>query len=160
MVTSSIGVRGGGQGGGNCPPKFGQNSGGNLGKAIRRKLCVKFRANQPLCPVACRGGGGRGAWPPGASLGGGARPACRAYSCKKKIRPRQISKVTSLQSAVADAGFTKRGRGALRAHPEPRRRQPCRPMRQGGGGGRRCNHWPPGAGDPRYTPLPLPPLTE
>ena len=35
--------------------------------------------------------------------------------------------------------------------PEPRRRQPCRPMRQGGGGGGcRCKHWPPGAGDPRY----------
>ena len=30
-------------------------------------------------------------------------------NCKKKSRPRQISKVTSLQSAVADAGFTKRG---------------------------------------------------
>ena len=30
-------------------------------------------------------------------------------NCKKKSRHRQISKVTSLQSAVADAGFTKRG---------------------------------------------------
>ena len=50
-------------------------------------------------------------------------------NCKKKSRPRQISKVISLQTAVADAGFTKGGG----AHPEPRRRQPCRPMRQGGG---------------------------
>ena len=42
--------------------------------------------------VACRGGGagGGGPWPTGASLGGGARLAC---ICKKKIRPRQISKV-------------------------------------------------------------------
>ena len=32
-------------------------------------------------------------------------------NCKKKIRPRQISKVTSLQSAVADEGFTKLGGG-------------------------------------------------
>ena len=37
-----------------------------------------------------------------------------------------------------------------------RGRQPCRPMWQGGGGvlilggGGRCKHWPPGAGDPRY----------
>ena len=77
-------------------------------------------------------------------------------NCKKKIRPRQISKVTSLQSAVADAGFTKRG-GGRTPTPEPRRRQPCRLMRRGGGGGansggggRRCKHWPPDAGDPRY----------
>ena len=44
--------------------------------------------------------------------------------------------------------FTKGGG----AHPEPRRRQPCRPMWQGVliRGGRRCKHWPPGAGDPRY----------
>ena len=36
------------------------------------------------------------------------------------------------------------------AHPQPQRRQPCRPMWRGGGGGRRSKHWPPGAGDPRY----------
>ena len=35
--------------------------------------------------------GGQGAWPPGASLGGGAG---------KKIRPRQIIKVTSLQCRI------------------------------------------------------------
>ena len=34
----------------------------------------------------------------------------------------------SIFSPGVDAGFTKRG----------------------GGGGRRCKHWPPGAGDPRY----------
>ena len=33
-----MGVRGrGAGGGGNCPPKFGQNSGENLGKAIKKK---------------------------------------------------------------------------------------------------------------------------
>ena len=62
--------------------------------------------------MACRGGGG---------AGGGHGPWVQALegvpaqlvgpNCKKKIRPRQISKVTSLQSAVADAGFTKRGGG-------------------------------------------------
>ena len=45
-----------------------------------------------------------------------------------------------------DAGFTKWGGGA---HPDPQRHQPCRPMWQGGG--RRSKHWPPGAGDPRYS---------
>ena len=59
--------------------------------------------------VACRGGAG-GPLPPGASLGGApAQPV--GPNCKKKCRPRQISKVTSLQSAVADAGFTKWGGG-------------------------------------------------
>ena len=33
----------------------------------------------------------------------------------------------------ADAGFTKR-KGARTPSPEPQRRQPCRPMWQGGGG--------------------------
>ena len=51
-------------------------------------------------------GAGR-AMAPGASLGG-APPQLVGPNCKKKIRPRQLSKVTSLQSAVADA---KRGRG-------------------------------------------------
>ena len=59
--------------------------------------------------MACRGG--RGAiWAPGASFGG-APAQLVGPNCKKKIRPRQISKVTSLQSAVADAGFTKPGGG-------------------------------------------------
>ena len=42
------------------------------------------------------GGGQGGAWPPGASLGGAPGQLVGA-SFKKKIRPRQISKVTSLQ---------------------------------------------------------------
>ena len=86
-------------------------------------ICITILATPSGVPRG-RGGGAV------ASLGGGARPVCIGPNCKRKIRPRQISKVTSLQSAVADAGFTKRGGG----HPEPRRRQPCRPMRQGGGG--------------------------
>ena len=66
-----------------------------------------------------RGGGQGGPWPPGASLGG-APAQLVGPNCKKKIRPRQISKVTSLQSAVADAGFTKRrGGGAPRAPTAP-----------------------------------------
>ena len=46
-----IGVRGRGQGG-NCPPKFGQNSGGNLGKARRKKTMCKISAKStPLPPL-------------------------------------------------------------------------------------------------------------
>ena len=67
--------------------------------------------------VAYRGGRG-GAWPRAQALER-APAQLVGPNCKKKIRPRQISKVTSLQSTVADAGFTKGG-----AHPEPRRRQP------------------------------------
>ena len=37
--VTSIGVRGRGQGG---PPKFGQNSGENLGKARRKKIMCKI----------------------------------------------------------------------------------------------------------------------
>ena len=73
------------------------------------------------------GGGGHG---PRAQALEGAPAQFVGPNCKKKIRPRQRSKVTSLQSAVAGAGFTKRGWG----HPEPRRHQPYRPMRPGGGG--------------------------
>ena len=52
-----------------------------------------------------RGAGGHG---PRAQALEGAPAQLVGPNCKKKIRPRQISKVTSLQSAVADAGFTKR----------------------------------------------------
>ena len=108
----------------------------------------------PYQPVACRGGGGGGGWhgPRAQALEGA--PAQLVWpNCKNKIRPRQLSKVNSLQRAVADAGSTKRRGGG--AHSEPRRRQPHRPMRQGVGvgvliRGGRCKHWPPGAGDPRY----------
>ena len=58
-----------------------------------------------------RGGGGMA---PRAQALEGAPAQLVGPNCKKKIRPRQISKVTSLQCAVADAGFTKRGG----AHPE------------------------------------------
>ena len=95
--------------------------------------------------MACRGGWGRG--------GGRHGPRAQALevvaaqlvgpNCKMKIRPRQISKVTSLQSAVADAGFTKRGGGGGGAEGA---------SRVGlcggggvlirGGGGRRCKHRP------------------
>ena len=61
-------------------------------------------------PVACRGEGGGGQGPRAQALEG-APAQLVGPNCKKKIRPRQISKVTSLQSAVADAGFTKRGEG-------------------------------------------------
>ena len=60
--------------------------------------------------------------------------------------------MTSLQSAVADAGFTKRGGGRT---PSPEGASHVGLCGRGGansGGGRpRCKHWPPGAGDPRYT---------
>ena len=95
--------------------------------------------------MACRGGGAGGPWTPGASLGGGGGAPAQLVgpNCKKKIRPRQISKVTSLQSAVADAGFTKRGGGAPRAPKAPR----VGLCGKGGGvlirgGGRRCKHCP------------------
>ena len=74
-----------------------------------------------------RGGGGQGGHGPRAQALEGAPAQLVGPNCKKKSRPRQISRVSSLQSAVADAGFNKRG-----------------------GGGRRCKHWPPSAGDPRY----------
>ena len=53
---SPMGVRAGGGGkGGNCPPKFGQRSGGKFGQSNKKLvlctfICVKFRADQPLCP--------------------------------------------------------------------------------------------------------------
>ena len=62
--------------------------------------------------------GGRGGHGPRAQALEGAPSQLVGPNCKKKIRPRQISKVTSLQSAVADAGFTKRG-GAPRAPKAP-----------------------------------------
>ena len=51
--TLDIGVRGrGGAGGGNCPPKFGQNSGENLGKARWKKIMCKISAKStPLPPL-------------------------------------------------------------------------------------------------------------
>ena len=71
--------------------------------------------------------------------------------------------MTPLQSAVADAGFTKGGGGggAPRAPKAPAVYRPIYAAGGGvqirgggvqirGGGGRRCKHWPPGAGDPRY----------
>ena len=54
------------------------------------------------------GGGAAGSHGPRAQALEGAPAQLVGPNCKKKIRPRQISKVTSLQSAVADAGFTKR----------------------------------------------------
>ena len=65
-------------------------------------------------------GGGQGGMAPGRKPwgGGGASAQLVGPNCKKKIRPRQISKVTSLQSAVADAGFTKRGGGGRTPSPE------------------------------------------
>ena len=46
-----IGVRGRGQGGGgNCPSKFGQNSGGNLGKARRKKIMCKISGKSTALP--------------------------------------------------------------------------------------------------------------
>ena len=64
-------------------------------------------------------GGGRGRHAPRAQALEGTPAQLVGPNCKKKIRPRQISKVTSLQSAVADAGFTKRGGGAPRAPKAP-----------------------------------------
>ena len=58
-----------------------------------------------------KGGGAGGGHGPRAQALEGAPAQIVGPNCKKKIRPRQISKVTSLQSAVADAGFTKRGGG-------------------------------------------------
>ena len=75
--------------------------------------------------------GGQGGHGPRAQALKGAPAQLVGPNGKKRNRPRQISKVTSLQSAVADAGFTKRGG----AHPEPQRDQTCRPMLGGGGGG-------------------------
>ena len=53
MVRSGIDVRGrGAGGGGNCPTKFGQNSGENLGKARRRKIMCKISGKSiPLPPL-------------------------------------------------------------------------------------------------------------
>ena len=167
--------------------------------------------------MAYRGGQGGGHGPRAQALEGVPAQLVGA-NFKKKIRPRQISKVTSLQCRInlvvkvaymlwaprfqeprapyALGGLSclflaedplfllvdffprapppvcystslirhcfsggcriyQRGGGA---HPEPQRRQPCRPMWQGGansgGGGRRCKHWARGAGDPRYATVP------
>ena len=62
--------------------------------------------------------------------GGGAPAQLVGPNCKKKSRPRQISKVTSLQSAVADAGFTKPGGGRTPSPEDTSRVGLC-----GGGGG-------------------------
>ena len=66
-----------GAGGGHCPPKFGQNSGENLGKARRKKIrprpmCKISAKSPPLPPLTVRvplssgsgGGGAGGAHPP------------------------------------------------------------------------------------------------
>ena len=46
-------TRQGAGGGGNCPPKFGQNSGGNLGKARRKKIMCKISGKStPQSPYA------------------------------------------------------------------------------------------------------------
>ena len=50
-------------------------------------------------PPQWRSGGGGGAWPPGASLGGAPAQLIGA-NFKKKIRPRQIIKVTSLKCRI------------------------------------------------------------
>ena len=77
---------------------------------------VLTRNNAMHSPVACRGGkGGHG---PRAQALEGAPAQLVGPNCKKKSRPSQISKVTSLQSTVADAGFTKRGRGGRTPSPE------------------------------------------
>ena len=65
-----------------------------------------------------RGGGGQGGHGPRAHALEGAHAQLVVPNCKKKIRPRQISKVISLQSAVADAGFTKRGGGGAPRAPK------------------------------------------
>ena len=65
-------------------------------------------------------GGGRGAWPPGASLGGGAGPAYRGES------PKTFFFFSPLVDFISQEEMLIMG------------------------GGRRCKHWPPGAGDPRY----------
>ena len=115
---------------------------------------VVHDTNRYLVPVACRGGGGQGGHGPRAQALEGAPAQLVGPNCKKKIRPRQISKVTSLQSAVADAGFTKRGGGrGPPSPPSPEGASRVGLCGRGGansGGGRRCKHWPPGAGDPRY----------
>ena len=89
-----------------------------------------------------RGGRGGGGHDPRAQALEGVAAQLVGPNCKKKSRPRQISRVTSLQSAVADAGCTKWGGGGGGAY-----------AAGGGansGGGHQCKHWPPGAGDPRY----------
>ena len=68
-------------------------------------------------------GGGRGAWPPGASLGGGAELS-RARGDPPRVIFFFVFCFFCLSIFEIDAGFTKRG-------------------------GRRSKHWPPGAGDPR-----------
>ena len=84
-----------------------QSGGG--GKAIQ---------GRPLT-VACRaGGGGLGGHDPRAQALEGAPAQLVGPNCKKKSRPRQISNVTSLQSAVADVGFTKRGGGGRTPSPK------------------------------------------
>ena len=67
------------------------------------------------------GGGGGGWHGPRAQALEGAPAQLVWPNCKNKIRPRQLSKVNSLQRAVADAGSTKRrgGGGALRAPKAP-----------------------------------------
>ena len=69
-------------------------------------LNVSYTVSSPGSGVP---GGGHG---PRAQALEGAPAQLVGPNCKKKSRPRQISKVTSLQSAVADAGFTKQGGGA------------------------------------------------
>ena len=82
----------------------------------RRPVSIGYRPNQ----WRAEGGAGGGGHGPRAQALEGAPAQLVGPNCKKKIRPRQISKVTSLQShAVADAGFTKRGGGAPRAPKAP-----------------------------------------
>ena len=56
--------------------------------------------------MACRGGGGRGCHGLRAQALEGAPAQLVGPNCKKKIRPRQISKVTSLQCRINLVGLT------------------------------------------------------
>ena len=73
----------------------------------RLPSCLKF--------TSVAWGGGHG---PRAQALEGAPAQLVGPNCKKKSRPRQIIKVTSLQSAVADAGYTKPGGGGRTPSPE------------------------------------------
>ena len=120
------------------------------------------------------GGGGHG---PRAQALEGAPAQLIGANFKKKIRPRQIIKVTSLQCRINLAAsfffffffffffsccrFCPQGRmqdlpnGGGGRTPSPKGASRVGLCGRGrgansGGEGRRCKHWPPGAGDPRY----------
>ena len=110
--------------------------------------------------MACRGGG-RGPWPPGGKPWRGRPPSLWGLIVKRKLGLGQcrINLVTKVAYATGPALSRAPRSLCLRgvflficllknfgfcffA---------CRFFPQGpGGGGRRCKHWPPGAGDPRY----------